>query len=596
MTEAYKVGITIALTNQISRALGLIQGDLVKTDAKAIKLKSTLSEIKKLGVMGAILGGAGYAGLRVLDKAYDAAKEYQQAFAQFKSLKLGDAINSQADKFARGAGIIGASATDLMLTARDLTAVLGDRGQGIVRQLAPGFAQLKYANQAVYGGHGLDFNEKQLRDLERIIEMKGGFKSAPDFLAQAGMMQQVIAGTGGMVKPSDYLNFIKTAGVAGRLLDNNSFYYGMEPLIQEMGGNRVGTGLMSAYMNLAQGRSTVRAAKEMMRLGLVDPSMVEYDKIGQIKRILPGALKGSDQFGSDPYQWMKAVLLPAMRAKGITSEKDILNEFPTLLGNRTGSSLFSLMFLQQDKIEKNMAMSKGAMGIDDLVKLAKSTPEGGEKALGAAWMNVKIAAGEALTPVIVPGLLKLAEAFNWLGKAMARHPIRFDVIIYGFTALSAALAFSGIVLTLKAAFLGLTLVMPSLGTAITATVLPAIGTLTGALGLLALAAAPIIYRHEIADQIDDMAPGIGDFLYKATTPSEWGSWRGQAGNARNKWLKEASAGQSGNKTIQVNSQLNVDGRTIARAVTDHQYYDMNRDLAAGSGFDGRLSFTSPGVP
>lgn len=100
MTEAYKVGITIALTNQISRGLLAIQGDLVKTDAQAKKLHATLKEIKLLGIGGAILGGAGYAGLHALGKTLEAAKEYQQAFAQFKSLNLGDAMNSQADKFA----------------------------------------------------------------------------------------------------------------------------------------------------------------------------------------------------------------------------------------------------------------------------------------------------------------------------------------------------------------------------------------------------------------------------------------------------------------------------------------------------------------
>src|ERR1700712_904806 len=116
MTEAYKVGITIALTNKISSGLMLIKGDLAKTELQAAKLKSTLNEIKKLGLAGALIGGAGYAGLHALGKTLEAAKEYQQAFAQFKSLNLGDAMNSQADKFARGRSVIGASATDLMRT------------------------------------------------------------------------------------------------------------------------------------------------------------------------------------------------------------------------------------------------------------------------------------------------------------------------------------------------------------------------------------------------------------------------------------------------------------------------------------------------
>lgn len=578
MVEAYKVGITIALTNQISRGLLAIQGDLAKTDAQAKKLKATLAEIKKLGIMGALVGGAGYAGLHALGKAVDAAKEYQQVFAQFKSLNLGDAINAQADKFARGASVIGASATDLMQTTRDLTTVLGDFG--MARQLAPGFAQLKFANQAVYGGKGLDFNEHQLRDLERIIEMKGGWKSPADFLGQASMMQQVIAGTGGMVKPSDYLNFIKTAGVAGRLLDNKSFYYGMEPLIQEMGGNRVGTGLMSAYNNLAQGRSTVRAATELMRLGLLDRAMVDYTKIGTIKQVHPGALKDTAGFGANPYQWMQDVLLPAMRSRGISSEQGVLQELGVIFGNRTASSLFSLMFLQQEKIAKNMKLSQGAMGTAELVKLARSSPQGAEMALGKAWDNLKTAAGNALIPIIIPALNKLADAIRVIGQWVYRHPRMFDTLIYGFAGLSSALLFSGSVLTLKAAFMGINLLMPTLAGTITASVIPALGALAAALVPL----AAIAYHQQIADGIDAAAPGIGDALL----------------NARN-WIhgSKPSSGNHGfsappsGKTVQVNTAVNLDGRQIATVVSQHQAAAANAPASSGGHFDGRMSVISP---
>ena len=583
MTEAYKVGITIALTNQVSRGLMLIQGDLARTDATAKQLHATLRQIRLLGVGGAIIGGVGYAGLHALGKTLDAAKEYQQALAQFKSLNLGDAINSQADKFARGSSVIGASATDLMKTTRDLTTVLGDFG--LAKQLAPGFSQLKFANQAVYGGHGMDFSENQLRSLEKIIEMKGGFKSPKDFLDQASMMQQVIAGTGGMVKPSDFLNFIKTSGVAGRLLDNKAFYYGMEPLIQEMGGNRVGTGLMSAYNNLAQGRSTVRASTELMRLGLIDPSMVEYTKIGTIKQVRPGALKNTDELGANPYQWMQDTLLPAMRGKGMTSENDILKEFPALLGNRTGAALFSLMFLQQEKIAKNMKLSQNAMGTDDLVKLARSSPQGAEMALGKAWENLKVATGEALIPLIIPALNGLAAALRAVGHWAYAHPRMFDTLIYGFAGLSAALLFSGSVMTLRAAFLGLRLVVPLLTAPLSAMAgLPLAGLASG-LGLItaALAAlAPVVYHKEIAGWIDKKAPQIGDALL-ATSNFLGGMKPATNGN------RGFSPPPVSGRTMQVNTSVNLDGRQIANVVSQHQASNASGPSTSGSGFDGRMT-------
>ena len=581
MTEAYKVGITIALTNQISRGLSMIRGDLVKTDATAKKLNATLKEIKLLGISGAILGGAGYAGLHVLGKTLEAAKEYQQAFAQFKSLNLGDAINTQADKFARGSSVIGASATDLMQTTRDLTTVLGDFG--LAQKLAPGFSQLKYANQAVYGGHGMDFSEGQLRSLEKIIEMKGGFKSPQEFLAQASMMQQVIAGTGGMVKPSDYLAFIKTAGVAGRLLDNKSFYYGMEPLIQELGGNRVGTGLMSAYNNLAQGRSTVRAAKELMKLGLLDPSMVEYDKVGQVKQIRPGALKDNAGFGANPYQWMQETLLPAMRSRGITSESGVLNEMGVIFGNRTASSLFSLMFLQQEKIAKNMKMSQNAMGTDDMVKLARSSPQGAEMALGKAWQNLKIASGEAIIPIIIPALNKLADVIRSIGQWVYRHPTMFKTLIYGFAGLSSALLFSGTLLTLKAAFLGINLLLPTLAGTITASVVPALLSMTSVLGPLAAVALAIAnadtiggWKYNPFNLIEKGGEAVGGYLKNS------GGWK-PSGSNRGYDLPPAK----GNGTA-ITTNVHLDGRQIATVVSNHQAKSASSPVASASGFDGRL--------
>ena len=453
MFEAYKVGITIALTNHISKGLGLVIRDLAKTDAQAIRLKKTLHSMEKLALGGAITGGIGYAMLKPLKAGYEAAKEYEQVFGQFKALNLGDAINADANKFARGSQVMGASATDLMGTMRDLHTALGD--YGMAKSLTSQVSQMKWANQAIFGGHGMDFSERQLQAMEKIIEMKGGFHGPQQFMAQADMMQKVISGTGGMVKPSDYLQFIKTAGVSGRLLSNESFYYQMEPLIQELSGGRVGTGTMSAYNNLAQGRSTVRAATEMMRIGILNKNDVEYTKIGTIKRIKPGGLKGMDEFTSNPYGWMKDVLVPAMAKKGITGDTAIMNEMGAIFGNRTGSNLFSLMYLQQEKIAKNMEISKKAMGVEELVKLAKTNPEGAEIAMGKAWKNLNIAAGEVLIPIVIPAIVKFTDSLRTLGVWIDHHPIRFKWLIYGFTALGAAMAISGALMLLRAGFIGL---------------------------------------------------------------------------------------------------------------------------------------------
>ena len=602
--EAYKVGITIALTNHVSKALMLMQKDFTRTDAQAVKLKNTLHAIEKTALKGALMGGVGYAMLAPLKAGYEAAKKYEQAFNQFKQINLGDAINRDADKFATGANVIGASATDLMGTVRDLHTALGD--YDMAKALAPKVAQMKWANQSVFGGHGMDFSERQLQAMEKIIEMKGGFHGPADFMLQANMMQRVIGGTGGMVKPSDYMQFIKTAGVSGRLLSNESFYYAMEPLIQEMSGGRVGTGTMSAYNNLAQGRSTVRAATEMMKYGLLDPSMVEYTKIGTIKRIKPGGLAGMDEFTSNPYGWMNDVLLPSLAKKGVTSEKDVLNAMGAIFGNRTGSSLFSLMFAQREKIEKNMAISKNAMGVDQVIDTALKSPQGAEVALGLAWEDLKRVAGESLIPVVIPALLGLRAALKSFQLWAERNPAVMKGLTYALGGLGTALLFSGSVLTLKAAFMGLSMVLGlgggtgliggfgKLAKLIGGSGVGLIGKVAGlglalgpiglVAGLIAAAGAVYMFRKEIADLAEKPLRWLGD-----VTGVSDGYARGQSYIADR--IGQPPQRQGAPTTLLVN----LDGKTIAHATIPHLDNALSRPSTGTGYFDIGKTMASPGA-
>jgi hypothetical protein len=87
---------------------------------------------------------------------------------------------------------------------------------------------------------------------------------------------------------------IQTGGVAAKLMRPDAFYYQLEPLVQEMGGHSVGTGLMLAYNNIYQGKTTVKAAKELSRLGLLDAKKVLYNKIGMVTGFGAEALKGGE--------------------------------------------------------------------------------------------------------------------------------------------------------------------------------------------------------------------------------------------------------------------------------------------------------------
>ena len=89
---------------------------------------------------------------------------------------------------------------------------------------------------------------------------------------------------------------------------------------------------MSAYQNIYQGRTTKRAANNLMELGLIaDQSKVSHDKAGQVSFLNPGALKGADLFKKDQFEWLEKVLLPALAQKGITSRDQVHDAIGSIL-------------------------------------------------------------------------------------------------------------------------------------------------------------------------------------------------------------------------------------------------------------------------
>jgi hypothetical protein len=462
MIESFKIGITVGLINHASGALALLGRDLSRADGSAQKLEASLKRIQMMTFGGAALAGAGFLGIKGIESTYEAAKTYEQAFARFQALNLGVSVNSDADKFAQSTRIMGASATDLITTLTDLHTVMGDFNNA--KAVAPLIAKMEFANKAVFDKAGVKFDQKQALDLAKVIELRGGFRSSDEMMLQADFSQHVMSGTGGRVMPSDYLSFLGTGGVPARLQSNDVFYYQMEPLIQAMkgGGSAVGAGLRAAYQNLGQGRTTTRSAKELERLDLLKPNMVEYDKIGRVKQIKPGGVKGGDLVGSDPMEFLKTVLLPAFAAHGITSDKDIINEFATVFSNPRAAALYSTLFQQMDKIDKNMAINRKAAGITDLEKQAENTPAGVEIKAEKAWENLRIQLGLKIIPLVVPMIDKLANGLQFLAGVAERHPTATAWIMGTAGALSVLALAGGSALLVAAGFSMIGLALPGL--------------------------------------------------------------------------------------------------------------------------------------
>jgi hypothetical protein len=441
--EAYSVAVKLSLINHVSAGMALISKSLARSGQDVDALNAKLASIGKQGAIGAAMFAGGLGLASMLKGPLDEAKKFQNETERFRSLGLGDKVTADAVKFASGMNTYGTSIRENLGLLRDAQTVFGDFHEA--QMVTPLLAKMKFANAALYGDKGGAMKDKAFMDMLKVIELRGGLASEQAFYKQANMVQQVQTATGGRVGANEFLNFIKTGGVAAKGIKDENFYYGMEPLIQEMGGQRVGTGLMSAYQNLVQGRTTQRAANELMRIGMLDPKMVDYDKIGNIKQVKPGAVKGGDLMIADPMKWMQTVMLPAFASKGITGRQDVLNEIGAIFTNRTASQLYSTMYTQQIAMAKNYKLNSGAAGIDELEKNAKNTLTGKEIELGKKWLDLQLKLGDVILPLAIRAVDGLNNAIKNLTVWIDANPGKVRALTYAFMGLSAFLITGGLI-------------------------------------------------------------------------------------------------------------------------------------------------------
>jgi hypothetical protein len=402
---------------------------------------------------------AGYAaratGMHVLhglDGTIDQSKKFEGEANRIKALGLGDQATEDAAKYARAMKQYGTSTTDNVLLMRDALSIFADEHHA--QMVMPTLAKMKFANEALYGGEEAHANEEAFMNMLKVIELRGGTSSQAKFEHEANMVQKVLAATGGRVGGDQWREFIGRGGVAAKQLRDDAFYYQMEPLIQEMGGGQVGNGLMSAYSNLYQGKTTVRAVNELMKYGLVDPRMVEYTKIGTVKRVAPGALAGGELFKASPLEWVEQVLLPKLAAKGVTDPGAINDVISSIITNRTGANLFTTMVMQAQQIHKNERLNKGAADIDQSVDLGKNMTQGREIEALAQLRDLQLELGEKVSPLYNAALAATAKATQTVTEFMREHSTTATVLVTGLTVLAGLMAAGGTLTVALAAVLG----------------------------------------------------------------------------------------------------------------------------------------------
>ncbi|OIN44507.1 phage tail tape measure protein [Pseudomonas costantinii] len=417
--EAYSVAVKLSLINHVSAGMALISKSLASTGQDVDKLNAKLASIGKQGAIGGAMVAGGL-GIAALFKApIDAAKQYELAYTKFKTINLGGAINAQADNFARSANVLGVSAKDLMNSLSESVGLFGDFD--LAKKLTPKIAALNAANSAIFAGKVGHIDEGSTRSLLKFIDRRGGTHDEATFLRNLDLAQRMVTGSGGFVKFRDLDQFSQMGGTAFRGLSDEGIY-NMSLLLQEQGGAKAGTSLMSGYQNLIAGRTPKKTMALLQEFGLGTLAMETHGAVGgkPLKAMVMKNIVGADVFQANPAEWIRAYALPAAAKHGITNQSDILKFVNDIFSNRTASNQNSIISTQQLQLIRDANLTKGAMGADQTIQAYKDDPNSKFADLRAKWNGLMINIGIAVLPLAIRALEKitplLISAANWVDK------------------------------------------------------------------------------------------------------------------------------------------------------------------------------------
>lgn len=398
---------------------------------QAQRLAKLHDQLRKGEALGAHLSVAGYAtlegGRRVMsqvDSGINEAKRYQIITEQLRAQGTSATDVARAQNFASTDQTVGSSQSDKLEILKDANSIFRDMNEAL--HIAPSLLKTKLTFEALMAQHGegAGHGGETIGELIAAIqtgELRNATKTPEDFNHLLDMMTKAYVGSGGLVKPSDYLQAMKVGGVATKQMDDKALFFGAMHTIQEMGGMRSGTGFASAYQNWAAGRSTQQTAEALVQLGLAKKGAVVYGSNGHMTKMKPELLN-KDLYETNPFEYLMKEVIPRLDPQGKLTENQIVSKLNGLFSSRKGGDLFAGMYMQRGNIQKQINASAGFEGTDAAYNRAVGTAPGQEADLLAKKADLYKELGTTLLPVYVGALQKLVGVLKSLTGAAQRHP------------------------------------------------------------------------------------------------------------------------------------------------------------------------------
>ena len=610
MFDAFKIAVQISLIDTATAGIKSIARELSAADKASIALTMRIVDLKER-IRGLNTEMAKFSAMRGMGSALtsiaktmavslkvplDAAKELQIQTKQFEALNFGQKVNDEAMTAARGMNYMGLSIADNLKLIKEASTITGSFEDGV--NLAPVLAKMSSGIAAVMTpGQGAEFDE-QIKATIKTMEQRGAltdrvtgkFDEAKAELI-ANKITQAYVASGGLIKPSDYLAFSKTAGVAGKQLDNDAFFFGMAHFMQENGASRTGTGIMSMYSNWEQGKMTKKTKEALAAQHLLDKD---------------GRIKHAEEFAKNPFEATQQYIVQPMKDRGDSLDK-ITRTVADLVGIRTAQNLLDEFNRDYALAHRYTETANRAANVDQLMAIGATSLQGQENDLHAKWIRLMSEIGTVILPMAIDGLKELNPKLQALADWVSENPEKVKAVTLALGGLTGALALLGLtlggmgIIGLYKTGRALAIARESLAAAQTAKTLLGVGARVGgaaevagigaaemaAGGAAAGVAGGVAARSGITAALAFLgSKGIIGLAAAAVVGGGYLMYQHYSKDGKEKSVAKPAEPE---QKINLEAVINMDGRKVSDIVTSYQVKGASRPLNGTTKFDGGMA-------
>jgi hypothetical protein len=425
VVDVYKVSVSLVLANGVSPVLGTIARDVLglKVPIKAIEDAFGGWKTILTGV-GAVLG---VTILGAMVDLVDKAKEFNKELVALQ--RVGGSMTT-----AVTSGAIKAKAFDIAqrvpLKVEDIAKIMGNSYSVLRGNMSEVYAA---AEPMATLGYVLNHDKKYKGDVNKDVmnalragELTGRMTDANGQIDVQKMkdwfdfVARVSTATHGTVNGTTLLGMAQQGGFTMRNLSPEGMAT-MAIASQVMGGQRAGTAFMSLWQQMGAGTMFTRTAKGLSDLGFLETGKDWYTDHGRVILNDSGKQKLSSLISQDPMVFAQEIK-KRLDEKGITDPAARTSALMSMLNRQTTQRLMGEMFtnMQQQLSERGIMMQ--GYGAGQSLDLMKSQElQANIDSFQTAWHNLLVALGDPMVATAVTALQSITGPISTLATFASSH-------------------------------------------------------------------------------------------------------------------------------------------------------------------------------